>query len=131
MTIAVTDKADPARVQEIRDANDRFRRNLSSGTVLLSSGVVALGGKAQSRILEAVRAFDDFDADDPADTHDLGDFVIEVSGLDATARSELIFFRIDQTNPTGDEPRLTIFLASEWWSPPIDSITSICLENKS
>jgi hypothetical protein len=131
MTIEVTDNAGPARVQKIRDANDRFRRTLSGGTVLLSAGIIAQGGKIQARILEAVRAFDDFDADDPCDAHDLGDFVIEVSGPDATARSELIFFRIDQTSPTGDEPRLTIFLASEWWSPPIESIASICLENKS
>ena len=88
--------------------------------MLLSAGIIALGGKTQSRILEAVRTFDDFDADDPTDAHDLGDFVIEVGGPDTTARSELIFFRIDQPGPTGDERRLTIFLASEWWSLPTE-----------
>jgi hypothetical protein len=130
MNIEVTDKADPARVRKIRDANDRFRRTLAGGTLLLSAGIIALGGQAQSRILEAVRAFDDFDADDPCDSHDLGDFAIEIGGPDA-GRSELIFFRIELSGATGDEPRLTIFLASEWWSPPIERMASICSENKS
>ena len=122
---------DPARVQEVREGNDRFRRTLSGGTILLSAGIIALGGKIQSRILEVVRTFDDFQDDDPTDTHALGDFVIAVSGPETPAMSELIFFRIDHLCPTGGDRCLSIFLASEWWSPPIESMASICLENKS
>ena len=63
----------------IRKLNDAFRQSLTGGTVLMTAGVVALGSDRQAEILAAVRAFDDFNADnDPWNEHDFG--TIEVGG---------------------------------------------------
>ena len=111
MNIELTEKADLRCIEATRDANDRFRRTLSCGVVQMTAGIVALGAEAQRRIIEAVRAFDDFDPDDPFDQHDLGDFEIEAGGPAQGSTRQLIFFRIDQ-HATGRV--LTLMLASEW-----------------
>ena len=81
----------------------------------MTAGIVALGAEAQRRIIEAVRAFDDFDGDyelgDPFDPHDLGDFEIEVGGPGQARTRLLIFVRIDRH---GTGRVLTLMLASEW-----------------
>ena len=97
MNIELTEKADLRCTEAAREANDRFRRILSGGVVQMTAGIVALGAEAQRCIIEAVRAFDDFDPDDPFDRHDLGDFEIEAGGP-GHASSRL----------------LTLMLASEW-----------------
>ena len=96
MNNELTDKADPRCIEATREANDRFRRTLSGGAVLMTAGIVALGAEAQHRIIDTVRAFDDFDPDDPFDQHDLGDFEIEVSSPGQIGTRHLIFFRIDR-----------------------------------
>ena len=115
MNIELTDKADLRSIKAAREANDRFRKNLTGGAVQLTAGIVALGAEAQRRIIEAVRVFDDFDGEcelgDPFDGHDLGDFEIEVGGSGQTNTRQLIFFRIDRHDC--DRP-LTLMLASEW-----------------
>ena len=111
MNIVLTEKADLGAIESTREANDRFRRTLSGGAVLMTAGIVALGAKAQHRIIEAVRAFDDFDPDDPFDSHGLGDFEIEAGGPGQATTRQLIFFRIDRY---GAERLLTLMLASEW-----------------
>ena len=111
MNIELTEKADLGAIEATREANDGFRRTLSGGGVLMTAGIVALGAEAQHRIIDAVRAFDDFDPDDPFDSHDLGDFEIEVSSPGQTCTRLLIFFRIDR-HATGR--LLTLMLASEW-----------------
>ena len=95
MNIELTGKADPTRAAANRERNDRFRRSLTGGVVVLTAGVLALGAECQARILAAVRAFDDFD-DDPFDAHNLGDFEID-SGEVGT---KLVFFRIDRLAPS-------------------------------
>ena len=111
MNIELTEKADLRSIEVTREANDRFRRTLSCGAVQMTAGIIALGAEAQRRIIEAVRAFDDFGPGDPFDQHDLGDFEIEVGGPGQTSARELIFFRIDR-HATGRV--LTLMLASEW-----------------
>ena len=111
MNIELTEKADLRAIEATREANDRFRRTLSGGAVLMTAGIVALGAEAQRRIIDAVHAFDDFDPDDPFDSHDLGDFEIQVSSPGQASARQLIFFRIDR-HATGRV--LTLMLASEW-----------------
>ena len=111
MNIELTEKEDLRAIEATRDANDQFRRTLTGGTVLMTAGIVALGAETQRRIIEAVRAFDDFEPDDPFDEHDLGDFEIEADAPGQTGTRKLIFFRIDR-HATGRV--LTLMLASEW-----------------
>ena len=111
MNIELNKKADLRCIESTREANDRFRRTLSGGAVLMTAGIVALGAEAQGRIFNAVHAFDDFDPDDPFDSHDLGDFEIEVSSPGQIGTRHLIFFRIDR-HASGRV--LTLMLASEW-----------------
>ena len=115
MNIELTERADLRCIEATREANDRFRRPLSCGAVQMTAGIVALGAETQRRIIEAVRAFDDFDDDcelgDPFDRHDLGDFEIEVGAPGQISARQLIFFRIDRH---GRCRVLTLMLASEW-----------------
>ena len=111
MNIELTEKADLRCIEAAREANNRFRQTLSCGAVQMTAGLVALGAEAQHRIIEAVRAFDDFDPDDPWDERDIGDFEIEIGSPGQAGTHLLIFFRIDQ-HATGRV--LTLMLASEW-----------------
>ena len=111
MNIELTEKADLGAIEATREANDGFRRTLSGGAVQMTAGIVALGAEAQHRIIEAVHAFDDFDPDDPFDSHDLGDFEIEVGGPGQASARQLIFFRVDRH---GSDRLVTLMLASEW-----------------
>ena len=71
----------------IRDLNDAFRRTLQGGSLVFTCGVIALGEDAHLSILEALAAFDDFDADnDPHGEHDFGELVIE---------GQRLFFKFD------------------------------------
>jgi len=84
----------------------------------MTAGVVALGADTQTEILDAVRAFDAFDADnDPWAEHDFG--AVEVAG-------ERILFKLDYydltrachspepADPAVTERVMTIMLASEY-----------------
>ena len=111
MTVQLTAMADPAQVAAARQQNDAFRRTLTGGTLMLSAGVIAVDAANQARIIDAVRAFDDFDQSDAWDTHDIGDLEVEIEEPGIARWHELIFFRID---PTATGLVLTIMLASEW-----------------
>ena len=102
----------------IRDLNDAFRRTLKGGTLLLTSGIIALGAEAQAKIIAAVRAFDAFTPDnDPWGEHDFGS--LDFAG-------ERVFFKLDYFDPTramhSDDPTdpsqtervMTIMLAREY-----------------
>ncbi len=107
-----------ARSAAVRKLNDEFRRTLIGGTVLMTTGVVALGADAQAEALAKVQAFDAFNADnDPWAEHDFGE--IEVEG-------ERLFWKLDYfdmtrahhspepADPAVTERVLTIMLASEY-----------------
>ena len=111
MSVQLTAMADPAHVSAVRQQNDAFRRSRTGGSLLLSAGLIAVDAANQARIIDAVRAFDDFDQSDPWDPHDIGDLLVEIEEPGIARWHELIFFRIDRT-ATG--PVLTILLASEW-----------------
>ena len=109
---------DKTQSEAIRHLNDKFRRELLGGTLLLTAGIIALGGEAQARIIAAVQAFDAFTPDnDPYCEHDFG--CVEVDG-------ERIFFKFDYfdltramysddpADPSKTERVLTIMLASEY-----------------
>src|SRR5437868_2075746 len=55
----------------IRVLNDHLRTTFTGGRIMLTAAVGALEPKLKARVLEAVRCFKDFDADnDPYDEHD-------------------------------------------------------------
>ena len=130
MNIELISNVDPVEVAALRARNDRFRRTLTGGSLMLSAGVVALGAANQARIIAAVRGFTGFDDDfkfgDPFDDHSIGDLEVEVEEPGIHRWPELIFFRIDDlthpTTGTGPAPTasnstalvLTLMLASEW-----------------
>jgi hypothetical protein len=74
------------KTERIRALNDRFRRSFQGGRILLTRGVQARGEAAVAAILERVRQFDAFTADnDPHGEHDFGAFKVG----DAMARGAL------------------------------------------
>jgi Protein of unknown function (DUF3768) len=101
----------------IAELNDAFRTTFVGGEVYLTRGVAAMA-TSQQAIMERVRAFNDFSAEnDPHGEHDFGSF--EFSG-------EKIFWKIDcydrdlkWGSPDPGDPSvtrrvLTILLAEEW-----------------
>lgn len=107
-----------AHSDAVRDHNDHFRRSLTGGTLALTASIVELGAEAQARIIEAVRAFDSFDAEnDPHREHDFG--ALDVDGV-------RVFFKLDYFDLTrsmhspdpadasGTERVMTIMLAEEY-----------------
>lgn len=106
------------QTSKIRELNDRFRRSLTGGTVVLTPGVATLGAEAVKRIVTTITVFDDFcNANDPCGEHDFGAF---------NAEGETIFFKIDYydrslrlhspdpTDPAVTQRVITIMLASEY-----------------
>lgn len=106
------------RRQRIRALNDALRRTFRGGKVVQTPGVAGLPFAEQRRILDQVRRFDAFTADnDPHGEHDMG--VIESNG-------RTVFWKIDYYDPTetwlGEDPAdpektcrvLTILLAEEY-----------------
>ncbi len=102
----------------IRALNDDLRRSLAGGVLMMTAGVIALGRAKQIAILDAVAAFDGFDAEN--DPYGEGDFgALQVEG-------ERLFFKIDYFDRglTGHSPDpadssvttrvLTIMLAEEY-----------------
>ncbi len=73
-------------VSRIRALNDALRRSLAGGVLMMTAGVIALGRTKQIAILDAIAAFDGFDADnDPHGERDFG--ALQVEG-------EHLFFKI-------------------------------------
>jgi len=112
MTIEIVD------VSRIRALNDDLRRSLAGGVLMMTKGVIALGRAKQMAVLDAVAAFDSFDADnDPYGEGDFGALQVE---------DERILFKIDyyDRSLTGHSPDpadpsvttrvLTIMLAEEY-----------------
>ena len=104
--------------EAIRTLNDAFRKTLQGGTVMFTSGIMALGGGVQACVLATIQTYDAFNADnDPWGEHDFG--CIEIDG-------ERIFFKIeyydltramhseDPADPSKTERVMTIMLASEY-----------------
>ena len=106
------------RTDCVRHLNDAFRNTLNDGQVLLTSGLLSLGPLAVSHILNAVRKFGDFSADnDPYGEHDFGSF---------SHAGHKVFWKIDYydqalefgssdpADPLVTKRVLTIMLAAEY-----------------
>src|ERR1700730_2623609 len=72
-------RPDDTKVARIRALNDSLRSSFQGGRVVLTASVAALEAQAKASVLEAVRTFTNFDADnDPHAEHDM--CFIEVNG---------------------------------------------------
>ena len=119
--VAMTDNDAPGRSSAqltLAELNDTFRQGRAAGQMLITDGVVRLGGELLNEVLRLVRSFGQFNSDnDPYGEHDFG--AISVN-------SEQIFWKIDYydadlrggssdaTDPNLTTRILTIMLASEY-----------------
>jgi hypothetical protein len=70
-------RSDEEKTARIRALNDQFRRTFRGGRVMMTQGVAALPVPLQAELLSAIRAFDDFTADnDPWAEHDMASVTI-------------------------------------------------------
>lgn len=118
-TQLVWSKADHPPHKRIRELNDRFRTDgQGKGSVMITQGVQVEGDDFLMDVVEAVKAFSDFNDDnDPWGEHDFG--AVEVA-------EQKIFFKFDYYTPDltagSENPAnegvthrvLTIMLASEY-----------------
>ncbi len=106
------------RTARIRELNDLFRRSFVGGRVVFTSGVRALGVAKVAALLQRLRTFNEFSADnDPYGEHDFGAF--EEAG-------RRFFWKIDAYDPAvqygSEDPAdpsktcrvLTLMLAHEY-----------------
>jgi hypothetical protein len=104
--------------EQVRALNDAFRRSFTGGKVMMTAGILALPAVTKARLLDAVRAFDAFTADnDPHGEHDFGNF--EVDGRKIFWRIDyydaaMEFGAEDPADPNKTTRVLTIMLASEY-----------------
>ena len=71
--------------------NDALRKTFTGGKVVMTAAVDALPVNVKAIVLEKVRSFNDFGADnDPHSEHDFGSFKID---------GETFFFKIDYYSP--------------------------------
>jgi hypothetical protein len=110
----------PDALHKIRDLNDAFRRTFVGGVVLVTQGIQNLSPDVTAEVLQRVRAFDKFTADnDPHGEHDFGSF--DIAG-------QVFFWKLDyyerdsdmqSGSPDPSDPEvmtrvLTVTLAEEY-----------------
>jgi Protein of unknown function (DUF3768) len=104
--------------EKIRKLNDAFRRSLTGGKVMMTAGIAALSVAMQAKVLNEVRTFDAFTADnDPHGEHDFGNFEVDgrkifwkIDYYDAAME----FGSEDPADPSKTTRVLTVMLASEY-----------------
>ena len=109
-------RKDALKRTRIRELNNRFRtEGHGQGTLLVTSGIKAMGEDFVRQVVDAVRRFDGFDADnDPWAEHDFG--AIEI-------QDERVFWKIDAydegrkrlkiiPNAFGERPELKLMSAT-------------------
>jgi hypothetical protein len=78
-------------MNKIAFLNDGLRRTFARGKIVMTAGVAALSEEELTRVLDRVRHFDEFTADnDPHGEHDFGNF--ELAGV-------TYFFKLDYYSP--------------------------------
>ncbi|MGE8944031.1 DUF3768 domain-containing protein [Leptospira interrogans] len=103
---------------KLAEQNDRFRKTLIGGRVLITPGIRELELHQQCRIMEAVTNYTDFsEANDPYSEHEFG--VVEIGDV-PTVFWKIDYYNADLTAGSPDplDPNvtvrvLTIYLASE------------------
>ena len=104
--------------EKIRELNDAFRTTMTGGRVMMTAGVDALSNVHKTLLIERVRTFDSFSADnDPHGEHDFGSidflgrkFFFKIDYFDATME----FGSEDPADPAKTTRVLTIMLAEEY-----------------
>lgn len=109
---------DQIRIEAIRALNDTFRKRPAGGQLMLTEGIIGLGGRAMMDVLLLVSEFDEFDpSNDPYREHDFGAI---------TYRGDKIFWKIDYydrslqygsenpADPSVTTRVLTVMLAREY-----------------
>lgn len=107
------------RTQRIAELNDQFRRHGIGGRVMMTAGVAARNDAARESVVEAMRWFDSFDADnDPHGEHDCASF--DVDGTSYMFKIDYYDSASDYTMGSDDPSDtqktsrvLTLMLASE------------------
>jgi hypothetical protein len=107
-----------AQSAKIRDLNDRFRWGLEGGSIVVTSGVHALGFVRVLGLIEEVKTYGDFTADnDPHGEHDFGSFELfnqtffwKIDYYDKSCE----FGSEDPSDPVQTTRVLTLMLASEY-----------------
>jgi Protein of unknown function (DUF3768) len=106
------------RTDAIRDLNDAFRRSFIGGVVTITAGIEDLPPDRRRTLLQAVRAFESFDADnDPHGEHDFG--AIELDSISAFWKVDYFDRSMTMGSPDPGDPVvttrvLTIMLADEY-----------------
>ena len=111
-----------ARICELNDAlrtsGDPILRLVINGQLVITRGIAARGDDFFKRALAAVRAFDDFTADnDPHDEHDMA--FLDVGGVKIFFKVDYCDAELEQHSPDPSDPGvtrrvLTIALAEEY-----------------
>jgi hypothetical protein len=102
----------------IRELNDQFRHSLAGGLLHITRGGIALGGKQQAIILNAIAAFDTFSPEnDPYGEHDFG--ALTVDGTRILFKIDYFDRGLSGLSPDPADPSvttrvLTIMLAEEY-----------------
>jgi hypothetical protein len=93
-------------VDRVRELNDKLRATLQGGRLMLTNGVIAMGPEAQEGIVEALRRYDDFDADnDPYGEHDFG--LIVVAGNELLFKIDYYDLDLTYRSPDPSDPKVT------------------------
>ncbi len=102
----------------IRALNDELRRNLSTGTAVMTIGVAALGPELVERVVRAVATFNDFsEENDPHGERDFG--MLNIDGHRVFYKIEyfdksLTYHSPDPADPSVTERVITLMLAEEY-----------------
>jgi Protein of unknown function (DUF3768) len=103
---------------KIRDLNDAFRRTFIGGAVVITSGIEAMSVDQRRSLLQKVRSFDTFNADNDAHgEHDFG--TVEESDIRCFWKIDyydraMIAHSPDAADPSVTTRVLTIMLADEY-----------------
>ncbi len=106
------------RQTRVRLLNDELRQRHLGGRIMVTCGVEAMGVITVAAVLDAIRRFDGFGADnDPYDERDMGG--VDVAGQRILWKIDYYDARLEYGSPDPADPDvttrvLTIMLASEY-----------------
>ena len=114
----MTDPSATSRIDTIRSLNDDLRTSLNGGSVVLTASIAALDSDLRTKIIEAVRRYNTFHADnDPYGEHDFGSLVVEGHAVFFKIDyydGDLQFHSPDPADPAVTHRVLTIMLADDY-----------------
>ena len=91
---------------EIRRLNNKFRRTLVGGQVLITPGVEELSHEVKMQTILAIRSFEEFNEDnDPYGTHEFGEVV--VSGTRVWFKIDAYDQNLEYGSPDPADPDVT------------------------